>query len=423
MDEEKLDKLAKDINTKIEGLEKKIDEKADPDQLADEKNKIEEQLGKLANKEDVETLQEHINKVEEKINDLAMNQQQNLDTVESQIDKFLNTEDYKKIAKERSIGRVLGKSEHELIIQRKANEITASNSLTETNAPIPPVMTIPGAEAAPRRPILLYDLFSKGVTQSDQISWVERTSETSGAAMTAEGGAFGQSYGGWTSYTLPVRKISNFIKVGRETLEDVDFIRSEINSLLTYHIPNLRETQLLSGDGTSNNLTGVTASGKAKAFSISDAEGVSDVTEYDCLVAMLTQIALGNTSDSMATGFTANGILMNPVDILNMRLKKDANNNYVIPPFIQGLNIEGARVYPSQRITAGYVLAGDFTKGKIYTRRNMEIKMWEQNDTDPIYDYITFTATERLVLKISAIEAYAFVYDAIDDIKTALAAE
>ena len=34
-------------------------------------------------------------------------------------------------------------------------------------------------------------------------------------------------------------------------------------------------------------------------------------------------------------------------------------------------------------------------------RRNTQIQMWEQNDTDPIADLVTFTVSNRAALKIA----------------------
>ena len=71
---------------------------------------------------------------------------------------------------------------------------------------------------------------------------------------------------------------------------------------------------------------------------------------------------------------------------------------------------------PSNLITAGQVLVGDFTKVTLYIKRGIEIKIWDQDSTDPEYDLKTITASVRAAVKFPAPHLYAFVYDAIADI-------
>jgi len=94
---------------------------------------------------------------------------------------------------------------------------------------------------------------------------------------------------------------------------------------------------------------------------------------------------------------------------------------YIIPPFAgaNGTVIRGIRVIPSMYMTAGKFLVGDFTQAKVWVSRSLTINMWDQNDTDPIYDLVTFTASHRLAFGVGATKAYAFVYGSFD---TALAA-
>jgi hypothetical protein len=66
------------------------------------------------------------------------------------------------------------------------------------------------------------------------------------------------------------------------------------------------------------------------------------------------------------------------------------------------------------------VLVGDFSKVTLYIRRGIEIKIWDQDSTDPEYDLKTITASVRAAVKFPAPHAYAFVYDQFDDIISAI---
>ncbi len=68
-------------------------------------------------------------------------------------------------------------------------------------------------------------------------------------------------------------------------------------------------------------------------------------------------------------------------------------------------------------MTAGTFLVGDFSQAKAWVSRNLAINMWDQNDTDPIYDLVTFTASHRLAFGVGATKAFAFVYGTFADAK------
>jgi len=122
------------------------------------------------------------------------------------------------------------------------------------------------------------------------------------------------------------------------------------------------------------------------------------------------KVELGANS-ATAVGYMPNAVIVHPVDYYNMTRLKDTRNQYLVG--MDGImRVNGVPIYKSTRITAGTYLVGDFSQGKIYMRRNTEIKMWEQNDTDPIADLVTFTVSNRAALKIAhattGLKRYAF---------------
>jgi len=419
-------------NKSLKKLEDSLSERASVEDLQKIKKDIEDvnsELQKFAHigdktiSEYLEGIQEQNNTIESKVNDLLEGKGSPDKNMRFQLDDILKGDDYQNIAKSMKKNREWPSQvkDFSFDLEMKTDDMTSSNSLTETNDQIPQTQRLAGDIVVPRRPTLLYDLFPKAVATSDIITWVELTSETQGAAATSEGSEFGQSDADWTSYKQAVEKITNYIKISREMLEDIDFVRSRISELLNTHLADTRETELLTGSGTTPHLKGIDNS--AKSFSLASFAGVTNPNNYDAIMAVLTQIALGNTSDDLATGFIGSDVILNPVDYLATQLEKDENNNYIFPPgmFSGGrFMVGGANVRQSQRIGAGYYLAGDFNRGRIYLKRNMQIRMWEQNEDDAIKDYVTFTASQRLALVVSNIEAYAFAYDTLEDVKTAI---
>ena len=99
-------------------------------------------------------------------------------------------------------------------------------------------------------------------------------------------------------------------------------------------------------------------------------------------------------------------------------MTKGTDGQYVMPPFSTngGMNIAGMRVLQSNLVTAGEVLVGDFSRATLYLKRGIEIKIWDQDSTDPEYDLKTITASCRGAVKFPAPNIYAFVYDTVSDI-------
>ena len=393
------EKAAKELNDKIQSKFDSLNDQveksnANVDSLVDSLDSIREDLKKHADKDFVEKQEQYVNDLEKRINTLEEKGAGEHVPMVKQLDNFFETEVYKKACKE---------SGHEGNFELKADTITTSNSFTETNSPIVPYMREPGVAVDPRNPFILTQLFARGMTNSNMVDWVERSAETVGTAAKAEGATFGQSDLSWTSYNVPVEKIGGYIKVSREKLEDTDFVRGEIMEALGFQAPHMLEYYLWNGTGSSNQLYGILGSGtynQAPTFSRpSGVETVVSANEYDVLAAAILQVELGANS-ATSVGFMPNAIIVNPVNWYNMTRLKDSNNQYLLG--MDGImRVSGVPVYKSTRITAGSYLLGDFSKGKIYMRRNTQIRMWEQNDTDPIADLVTFTVSNRAALKIA----------------------
>ena len=63
-----------------------------------------------------------------------------------------------------------------------------------------------------------------------------------------------------------------------------------------------------------------------------------------------------------------NFALMNIADINLMKLKKDSNNNYIMPPFVtdSGMTVDGIAIIEANGLTANTMVLGDSRFAKIY---------------------------------------------------------
>jgi len=298
----------------------------------------------------------------------------------------------------------------------KASTIDEATELSDSDmgtAVVVPMRT-PGVEALPDRRVLLTDIMNRGVTGSNRVTWIERSARTDGAAaVTNDYSQYAQSDLTYIMKVAEVEKIGTFIKVTNEALEDWDELMTQIRNELFPSVERALESECYSGSGTAPHLDGIITSAKAYSSTSLNAS-VTSPNNMDNIIAACNQLEEYN--------YLANYALINPTDYRKMLLSKDANGNYVVPPFADPsrLMIDGVKPVRSSLVTAGQLLVGDFSKVSLYLKRNIEVKIWDQDSTDPEYDLKTITASVRAAVKFPTVHQYGFVYDAFADIQTAI---
>lgn len=419
MDEKELKKLTDKIDDQFNSLQESIKGKANADsiaQLKDELTSMIEAAGKIKTGKDSEektlgeylqAIQEQTNSLEGRIKEMQLQGKAKGQKISTQLIENFKADTFKKvIATKENLRRGYG---FEL---KAANIDTADiNSGTiedEVEA---------GVSKAAWRPTPIWDAVGKGVIGQgrDSISWWEETTRTDSAEFVAEeAGPAAGSAKTFTKQNMTIMIVKDYTKVSREALEDFEYMRSEVMDLLQNGIPREREAQLLSGPGTTHYLKGIDE--YAKTFSKPSAfDKVAAANKGDVLAAAVLQVMLGNTSDAEKKGFLPNIIMINPADRFNMIEVKNSMESYVKHPLMSMDNqfFDGIQVVPNLDMPSGYFLVGDFSRAKIYVKRQMEISFHYENEDDVLNDLVLVLASARYAgLKVSAADAYAFVYGA-----------
>ena len=330
-----------------------------------------------------------------------------------QLDEQLKSDEFKEKAKgkKQSVGEI---ASLELEIPGTVKG-TYGITTADVNSGTIEAQVEPGVEAAPWRLTPIWNAIQKGTIGAgrDQISWWEETSRTDSAEMVAEETApAAQSAKTWTKQSMDIMMIADHTKVSRSGMEDFEYMRGEIMDLINNGIPRKRETQLLSGAGTTVYLKGLTQ--YAQTFACpANLNKVPEANDADVLMAAILQVNNGYTTDTEKKGYIPNVVLVNPGSVTNMQLLKRTDGSYLLPPFLSsnGLNISGVRVIPSLDLTADTFLVGDFSQAKAYIKRNMRISWHYENEDDVLKDLVLVFASMRIAgIKISASAAYGFVY-------------
>ena len=254
------------------------------------------------------------------------------------------------------------------------------------------------------RRLSMYDMFNKiPVSESNNngtiryYDWDEDTIVRA-AAMVAEGGTFQDSTAKFKTVTLDLKKIGDTLPVTEEFFEDEAMFAAELNQFLTTNVDLIIDNQLANGDGTGNNLKGLVASVGAYT---PVASGITDASTYDLIPKVCETITTVGGSK-----YQPNVAFMNKADINNMKLKKDDNNNYVMPPFVSrdGAVVDGITVIEANVITANTMVIGDSRFARVYEKTGIELSQGMVN-AQFTSDEMTLKARKRLLFLIREADA------------------
>lgn len=240
--------------------------------------------------------------------------------------------------------------------------------------------------------------------------WDEVTT-VRGAAMVAECAVFPESEAKWVYKTLPIQKVGDTIPVCEEFFEDESLFAAELEFFLRTNVAIKVDDQLINGDGLTTNIKGLVAS--STTFTPA-ASGITDASIYDLIVKV--KAAITKTGGSK---YDPNFVLMNNDDICKMDLKKDANNNYVMPPFVSrdGKTVKSLTVIEDNALTANTLVVGDSRYGKIYEAAGLTMSRGVV-DKQFVEDTITLKVRRRLALLIREVDKTGFYH--VTDIGAAL---
>jgi HK97 family phage major capsid protein len=214
------------------------------------------------------------------------------------------------------------------------------------------------------RELTLLDLIPRSPTTSDTIEYVAETAFVNAAATVPEATATTGTSGtkpestiSFATNTMPVRTIAHWVPVTNRMLADAPGLRGYIDARLLLGLNLTLEAQVVSGDGTGENLTGIL---NASGINVT-ARGT--MAPQDAIFAGLQQVRITGLSNPTA-------IVLNPVDFGNIRIARENSatgtlGGYLMgPPNLTGpTTLWGLPVVQSLGTPAGTALVGDFAMG------------------------------------------------------------
>lgn len=265
---------------------------------------------------------------------------------------------------------------------------------------------IPGIIEQRFRKLTIRDLLPVGQTTSNSLEFVQESGFTNNAAPVAEGETKPESTISFELQTAAVRTIAHWMKASVQVLQDIPQLQSFIDTRLRIGLQIEEEDQLLSGDGTGQNLLGLIP--QATAFDTTRRR--TGDTRIDIVRRAMTQLEIAV--------YSATGIVMHPTDWEEISLTKEAGTGAYVwanPANMLQPTLWGLPVVTSTALTEGEFLIGAFNvAAQIWDRQQATVEVSTEDEDNFKRNMVTIRGEERIALTVYRPES--FIYGDFDSV-------
>jgi HK97 family phage major capsid protein len=254
----------------------------------------------------------------------------------------------------------------------------------------------------PQRELTIADLMAPGTTTSNAVGYMKETTATNAGATVAEGATKPESTLIFDAVTDPVRKIATWIPVTEEMLEDVPSLQAYLDTRLRLFIQLVEDDQLLNGDGTAPNISGILDRPGIAAPIARTTE-----TNPDVILKQISAI-------EQATKLPVDGVVMHPTNWDSILLLKDADGNYIAGggPFAmpQRKTLWGRKVAVTPAVTLGTAVVGAWkTASQFFRKGGIRVESSNAHSDFFVKDLVAVRAEERGALAVYRENAFGKV--------------
>lgn len=247
------------------------------------------------------------------------------------------------------------------------------------------------------RPLRLLDLIPTGTTDSNSIEYVQVQSIPGSAAIVAEGAVKPQAGLVLADATAPVRTVAGWVKINRQAMDDAAGLATLINTLLPYDVRRKIEAQILAGDGTGQNLSGILDQTGLGAPAYVSGDNVADA-----ILRAMTVVILAEAEPNFAA--------LNPLawqDLLLLREVggsggADRSGQYLYggPGTMAAATIWGLAITPTTAIAQAAPLVGDSRGATLLVREGVNVKTSDSDQDDFVRNRVTVLAEARVAFPV-----------------------
>lgn len=244
---------------------------------------------------------------------------------------------------------------------------------------------VPGAF----RTLRVRDVLPQGTTSSNLVEYTRELAFTNNAAETAEGAAKPESVNTFELASAPVRTIAHWLKLSKQVMDDAPALVSYVDNRLRYGVELRIDEQLLNGNGSGQNISGMTDSGNFTAFTPQSGDNA-----IDSINRAIYEVVNND--------YAPTAIIMNPADWGEIERTK-VGDSYVFgaPNSAVGPVLWGLPVVVTNTMTPGKFMVGAMDVAyQVWNRQGVTVEMSESDGDNFQKNLVTVRAEARLALAV-----------------------
>lgn len=240
-------------------------------------------------------------------------------------------------------------------------------------------------------PLTVRSVMSSIAVSTNMVNALREATWTTNAAEVAEGAAKPESDATFEQYNVPITTVAHWIKISNQLLADAPAVVAYIETRLRDGLTQRIDAQLLNGNGTAPNLSGLTDAGNFTAYT---------AVANDLLVDAINRAKY----QLWATGNAPDTVIVNPADWGAMeRTREGAGTGmylYGLPGAGAATNPFGVNIVMSNHMAQGSFLIGALRNSAVVYNRSGAVVEMGYVGNDFTNNLVTVRAEERLGLGV-----------------------
>ncbi|MFC3568401.1 phage major capsid protein [Paracoccus simplex] len=249
--------------------------------------------------------------------------------------------------------------------------------------------------AEPDKKLVVKDLVTVGQTDQPLLKFFREVARTGAAGIVPDDGVTVKPLidKTWVSESEEVRTIAGRMEIHKHMLDDIPALRTDIDTTLTYEVNKVENAQILAGDGTGENMSGLITNATAYGQTAREPAGA---TILDRLRLAILQVA--------AAGYVVDANVLNIWDWAAAEMLKDTTGRYIFGNPFDGTatpRLWGRRIVDTEDMPEGDFLTGAFKMAATYyERQGIEILLSSENRDNFDKNMLTVRGEKRGVVAV-----------------------
>ena len=276
-----------------------------------------------------------------------------------------------------------------------------------------PEYRVPTIFANPDRPLFVRQLVNNSTCAGDSVTIMRENvfTNNAGPQYDVAGNPVNQLVNKnksditYASVTVPVRTMAHHIIASRQVLSDAPRLRSMIDQRLPYGLNLEMDSQLLYGDGLTENFTGLFVDAAVQTVG----EIAAGTTAANLPLAMIKHLRSAVTKCQTSEFYNVNGVLLSPTDWETIETATGTDNKFIWVNVNTGGEQRMWRVpvIVSNAVQTGDFIMGDWSMGAtLYQREGITVRASESHANLFVQNGVAILGEERAAFCVELPKAF-----------------